>query len=281
MINIQFFFKPLCGLFHQPKYLPLKYCGGITIELELVSSLEEPIISFANTEFTAANTSKKWGIENVQCKCDLLTLDNQLENSYAEHLLSGKTLPVNLNTYVSMNQSVNGKSIRVNINRSFTRLKSVFVSFTKENTENIEKLLMKTWNNFYSPLASSMVNRSDKPTATDIQNFQLQIGPKLYPEYPIRSSQEAYYQLRKTLGVQSSPLHSFDIKPWEYKTRKFIIGTDTEKILEAGYTGLNTRAGDMVHVRLDIKQDIDNAKVPNTMYVVLHSDILMKLGTPA
>ncbi len=136
---------------------------------------------------------------------------------------------------------------------------------------------MKTFNNFYSPLAPSMTSREDKAKATDIQNFQLQIGPKRYPEYPIRSSQEAYYQLRKTLGVQSSPLHSFDIKPWEYKTRKFILGTDTEKILEAGYTGLNTRAGDMVHVRLDINQAIDIAKVPSTMYVVLHSDILMNI----
>ena len=274
-------FKPLCGLFNQPKYIPLKYCGGITIELELVSDATEPIISFANTEFTTTNTSYKWYVENVQCKCDLLTLDNQLENSYAEHLLSGKTLPVNLNTYVSMNQSVNGRSIRVNVNRSFTRLKSVFVSFTKENTEDFEKLLMKSFNNFYSPLASSMTTRADKATATDIHNFQLQIGPKLYPEYPIRSTQEAYYQLRKTLGVQSSPLHSFDIKPWEYKTRKFILGTDTEKILEAGYTGLNTRAGDMLHIRLDNSSDTPTDKLPTTMYVVLHSDILLNISDRA
>jgi hypothetical protein len=29
----------------------------------------------------------------------------------------------------------------------------------------------------------------------------------------------------------------------------FIIGIDTEKILEAGFTGLNTRAGDLMVVR--------------------------------
>ncbi len=113
-----------------------------------------------------------------------------------------------------------------------------------------------------------MNNREDKATTTDIQNFQVQLGPKLYTEYPIRSSQEVYYQLRKTLGVQSSPLHSFDIKPWEYKTRKFILGTDTEKILEAGYTGLNTRAGDMLHIRADFDQAIATANLPTTMYVI-------------
>ena len=31
-------FKPLCGLFSQFKYLPLKYMGNLTIELELVTN---------------------------------------------------------------------------------------------------------------------------------------------------------------------------------------------------------------------------------------------------
>jgi hypothetical protein len=32
----------------------------------------------------------------------------------------------------------------------------------------------------------------------------------------------------------------------QYFNDKFIIGVDTEKILEAGFTGLNTRAGDLM-----------------------------------
>ena len=36
-------FKPLCGLFSQFKYIPLKY-APITLELELVNSMTEPII---------------------------------------------------------------------------------------------------------------------------------------------------------------------------------------------------------------------------------------------
>ena len=45
--------------------------------------------------------------------------------------------------------------------------------------------------------------------------FQMQIGSKLYPEYPIRSHAEAYYQLRKTLGHQSSIVHNFAITAGE------------------------------------------------------------------
>ena len=34
--------------------------------------------------------------------------------------------------------------------------------------------------------------------------FQMQIGSKLFPEYPIRSLAEVFYNLRKTLGINST-----------------------------------------------------------------------------
>ena len=58
-----------------------------------------------------------------------------------------------------------------------------------------------------------------------------------------------YYQLKKTLGVQASAVHNFDINAVEYRDYKFILGTDCEKVLEAGFTGLNTRAGDLMTVK--------------------------------
>ena len=105
---------------------------------------------------------------------------------------------------------------------------------------------------------------------------QLQIGSKLYPEYPIRSHAEAYYQLRKTLGVQSSSVHNFDISAVEYRNDKFIIGIDTEKVLEAGWTGLNTRAGDLMRIRFDLREDVPIRK-PDRMHIVLHSDQILEI----
>ena len=94
-------FKPLSGLFNQNKMIPVRYCP-ITIELELVNDSTEPIVSYlSGTEFTADNTSVLWQIQNVQAKCDMCVLDNALDNSYAEHLLSGKSLPINYNTCIS------------------------------------------------------------------------------------------------------------------------------------------------------------------------------------
>ena len=53
--------------------------------------------------------------------------------------------------------------------------------------------------------------------------YHMQIGSKLYPEYPIRSHVEALYQLCKTLGHQSSTVHNFAITSGEYKSTKFVF----------------------------------------------------------
>ena len=78
----------------------------ITIEMELVSDLEIPLLYASNatgtsTPFSTANSSRLWHIEDIQLKCDVCTLDNALDNEYAQHLLSGKSLPINYNTYIS------------------------------------------------------------------------------------------------------------------------------------------------------------------------------------
>lgn len=242
-------FKPLSGLLNQPKYLPLRYCP-ITIELELANDINGAIISdTTGSVFTDANTSKLWQIQNVQAKCDVCTLDNSLDNSYAEHLLSGKALPINYNTFISQIQSTlsgsNGqKDIRHNITRSLSRLKSVFITFDKEVAGEPSYIGLKNWNHFYSPMATI-------GTGYDVNGeFQLQLGlgSKLFPEYPMTSHSEAYYNLRKVVGQQSSTNHSIDIDYYEYSRWKFVAGVDMEKMLEAGFTGMNTKAGDILNI---------------------------------
>ena len=109
--------------------------------------------------------------------------------------------------------------------------------------------------------------------------YQLQIGSKLFPEYPIRSHNEAFYQLAKTLGVQSSALHNFDISAREYRYNKLILGTDCEKVLDAGFTGLNTRAGDLMTVKFELNKagTTLDARKPDRIHIVLHSDQILEI----
>ncbi len=127
------YFKPLAGIFNQHKFKPLRYCP-IQIEFEVVNSMNDPIIYSTNPNgavgcFLPNALSNQWLISNIQFKCDLVTLDNGLENEYAAHLLSGKSLPISYDTYITQYQTVASADYAVNIARAFTRLKSVFVTF--------------------------------------------------------------------------------------------------------------------------------------------------------
>ena len=137
--------KPLCGLFSQFKYLPLKYMGNLTIELELVTSEIDCIIdpnsydesdtgidaglrnrftvAVAGDTGKATNTSFDREISNARRICDVCTLDNNLNNEYIKHLLKGKGLPITYTTYITQSQSVKGLTdSSVNVIRSVSKL---------------------------------------------------------------------------------------------------------------------------------------------------------------
>jgi len=278
-------FKPLSGLLNSGKLLPLQYCP-ITIELEVVSSVYDPIISVNDPGLGITvsgafiNTSVSWQIENPQVKADICVLDNALNNEYAALLLSGKSLPINYCSYVCQLQSVSGQTPSINITRGFSRLKSVFVTldqtngyatYDKNNTHT--QVWKKIWNDFMHPMTFS---GGFFDSNFEIQSAQMQLGSKMYPEYPMASIAECFYQLRKTMGVENSNFHSLDITPYEYRNHKFVLAFDTEKNLGSSFTGVNTKSGSLLTVKL--KSTAPSADMPDTMYVTMHYDGILQIS---
>ena len=121
-------FKPMLGLFNQAKLIPLRYCP-IQIGLELVNSQADAVTIGPTNGFS---NGVNWDISGMQCKCDLLELDSSLSNEYASHLLSGKSLPINFNTWNHTNQSTGlDKNFSAHTTRAVTRLKSIFITLHK------------------------------------------------------------------------------------------------------------------------------------------------------
>ncbi|MFM7984553.1 MAG: hypothetical protein ACKPKO_35025, partial [Candidatus Fonsibacter sp.] len=81
-------FRPLSGILRQRKYIPLRYMH-ITIELSLVDNAADPLVRLQGTIFTQGNNSHLWSILNAQVKCDLVTLDSGLNESYVNVLEEG------------------------------------------------------------------------------------------------------------------------------------------------------------------------------------------------
>ena len=99
----------------------------------------------------------------------------------------------------------------------------------------------------------------------------------MFPEYPCTSMAQTFYQLKTALGIHGSAFHSLAINNEQYMNDHFIIGVDTEKILEASFTGLNTRAGDLMIVRgKGANANFTTAWATN-MYIILHTDQILEI----
>jgi hypothetical protein len=280
-------FRPLSGLVNCGKLIPLQY-APITIELEVCNSITDPIMS-VNDEACGVvcktvgslikNTSQDWRIENPNIKCDVCVLDSALNNEYAALLLSGKALPINISSYVLQMQSISGQTPSVNITRALSRLKSVFCTFDQAInaakrgtlTDKHIDLWKKDWNDFFHPMSYTS-GHYDNDFEMEIQ---LQVGSKLFPEYPIRSVQEAFYQLRKCMGTETSNFHSLDITPHQYRTHKFIAAMDTEKHLGSAFTGINIKQGSLMTLKM--RSTCASAYMPDTVSIVLHFDSIISI----
>ena len=113
-------------------------------EFELASTATD-VLSIGGT-----HESADFAISNVQLKCDLVVLDSNLDNEYAQHLLDGGSLPINFCTFTTASQLITDINSSVNVQRTFTRLKSVFVSLSSDDTTHGGKEI----NNFFRPVAN-------------------------------------------------------------------------------------------------------------------------------
>jgi hypothetical protein len=274
-------FKPLFGLLNQQKYIPLMW-SPLMFEFEVVNGATDAIAGInAGLAYTDANTSQKWQIQDVRIVCDLVTLDSALQNSYAEHVLSGKALPINYGSYITQFQTITSADFAVSVTRAVSRLKSVFITFDGTHpddsaaTQN-SHLWHRTFNTFISSMSDNTFFANKYDYGKELQ-WQLQIGSKMFPEYPCRSMAETFYQLKKALGIHGSSYHSLSISAEQYINDHFIIGVDTEKILEAGFTGLNTKAGDLMVLRGKGSNANMTTAWASNVYIVLHTDMILEI----
>ena len=93
-------FKPLCGNFNQSLFIPLMWCP-ITLEFEIVSNAADAVVEpIGGGTFEGTSASANWTMQDIRLLGDIVTLDNGLQNSYAQHVFSGKSLPINYGTHI-------------------------------------------------------------------------------------------------------------------------------------------------------------------------------------
>ena len=88
---------------------------------------------------------------------------------------------------------------------------------------------------------------------------------------------QAFYELRKALGIQGSPFHSISIRADQYHDTHHIMGIDTERVLDAGFSGINTRAGDMLTLRIKGASASMTDGICSKNYITLQSDQILEI----
>ena len=109
--------------------------------------------------------------------------------------------------------------------------------------------------------------------------IQLQLGSKLIPEYPCQSLSECFYHLKKSLNLIEHHQHSIGIQLKHYRQDKFIVGFSFEKIPDAEWSGINTKAGQilMVNVKALNPANLGDTKIADMMYSVLEAQQILEI----
>ncbi len=277
-------FKPLSGLLNQEKWIPLRFCP-LVIELELVNSATDAVMSLDGTTFTATDTSITWNITNPELKCDLCVLDNWADNHFTEHLLGTDkrkpgVFPINYKKFITQYQTITSWNIDVNFARAVSRLSAIFCSFNNINATFLNNnLFAKDFNTFYHPMNANLDSSTVSYDPTLEVEIDLSIGSKRFPEYRITSVAEAYTQLEKTIkDVYLDDYKSMSIRPKEWITNRFIIGINTSKYWYSFGSGYSTRNGDLIRVSCKPGGSGD-LTVPNELHMVLVLDNVLEISS--
>lgn len=283
-------FSPLSGLLGRSnsKYIPLKY-ASIILEMEIVGNEEDAVLKEDGTVFLANSTTTSFQIEDCQVKADVVFLHNDVSNAYSQHLENSGILPIKYKTFYTISQSIvgSGNNVSVNVARSATRLVKLFASFYN-NTSPL--FFLKQFNSFLHPMINNTQNDgSGYSPAYDSDyelEWQIQIGGKFFPSYPVRSLAEAFSQYLKALNYPDKYQHSTVMDPISWRSTKFFITYDFEKLRDASFTGIDTSSGDLMIIRVRAAPGVSTTSplitgtspFGDNMFIVLEADNILNIS---
>ena len=254
-------FPLLAPLFQQSKALPLSYMS-LTIHLELVDAVADVMVKAADLPGGVNAQSSSWHIEEPVILADLISLDSSLSAEFSNFLLKGKSLTIPYVSYYTVPHVItNGAGgFQIAMTRSLTRLKAMFMTFAHMTNDKY----------VYDMKYSSI-------SASQITEWQAQIGSKKYPEAALQTIPEYWFKLLEAIGIHSSVFTSSAISLSDYKDDSWIIGINLQKVLSddpsGNYSGTSTKMGDLLTFRTkNIATSLDTA------YVTLAYDGILSIS---
>ena len=292
------------GLLQTHYLLPGRF--PITIELELVNNPSQCLAAgdpYGSTGTTARTFSQSFSMQNVRILCDVVTVDNAVQEELSRVLLSGGALPMHFSSYSSTMHNLQltsnaNQSWSVTLSRAFSRIKDIWVTFDSDASHGQIATESSNFLNWHGKPDWNVYgdNNLYNTASGEGWRFQMTTGSLIFPDLPMSSSQEAWYQLSKVLGMASN-IEGVGIPPGEWLGTNFILSLDMEKMASspgsgmAAFTGLSTRnAGDTLRFAFDnvtpyqapgtpttLQTNRALGSVPQRMYITLHMDLVLEM----
>ena len=259
----------------------------------------DPLTSVASWDTVAgAALSTAFVIRSPKILVDQVQLDPYVNETISKQLQDGGKLPMIYSTYFTSRHTLAniapaaGQSWQVMLSRAFSRVQSLFVSFYSPRgcgrgagdtrQTQCEATCFLNWHGKPNYNTFNAVNPY-QPASGEGFRFQIGLGSTLWPDIPMGSMAEAWYQLSKLMGMPSSA-SGCSITPNEYLGTSFLIGLDLERSSAtpgsgmAALTGIPSRsAGDNLRVSFDNVQPRDAPSCPTTMFVTMHVNAILEL----
>ena len=198
----------------------------LTLELELDDA--------GAALMSVSGAAISWEISRPRLVASVIDLDQSLANSYASHLLAGKSLPIYTRNLYSVKSSISStQTFSFPITRGFTRLSGVYVTLYDGGGLWVDR--------FYHPLGL-LANNTERDTLT----WNMTIGSERWPSFDCESVQECFYRLRLLTSNHLGNVE-YGFSSAEYCVSHFILGQTFEKGAgQSSHTGINTRSGSML-----------------------------------
>ena len=132
--------------------MPLQFlgAGGLVLEFELGGYRD----GIQHSTATPSTLSELWHISDVRIQASVINLNSQLQEAYAAHVLSGKSLMIPFKTFTCTSNALpDSNNHDSSIARNFTRLCTLFQTFARDNTTSAKEV-----NTFWNPTSVTLVD---------------------------------------------------------------------------------------------------------------------------
>ena len=256
--------------------------------------------------FTTGDTSTLYELNSLIIRAEVVTLDSQVNSNITSHLLQGGSLKIVYPMYHTLSQtfSTDRNEINMNVVKSASKLNGMFITLYRQqrgaslgagDTAGMENgyylpdnYVYKRWNYFYNPMINARLNDlganatgADKGYGFANKNlnisWQVQIHNKKYPEFESQSLAEHWYFLNRMLSYINPDQDACSITYEQYRTDKFIIGINFEKMNSEHLTGVNTKMSGLSNIKIKPFRTLAEAERIQEIFCHIISETVLEI----